>query len=111
MAESVRQPKRTEFSLREDIPNRDAFITFSKTIATAGNPAIIHADKSIPDGYSLVVKGKKGNTGNVLIGESVSNLKYVMGPNEFISLRIANANLVFIDVTVNGEGVDCIVEQ
>ena len=96
--------------------NAATFIVFQKDVAAAGTPEQIHTGLLIGDGYVLVIKAKTGNTGNIQVGHtSVAaddpTIAFILDANESISLRIRNASTVWIDVTVNGEGVECFVEQ
>ena len=95
--------------------NAASFAVFQKDVTNAGTAEQIHTGLLIGDGYVLVIKAKSANTGNIEIGETKAiaegSAPFILDANESISLRVRNADLVWIDVTVNGEGVECIVEQ
>jgi hypothetical protein len=97
------------------LTNLSTFSTFQKNVTTSGTPVQLTASV-IPDGIQLLIKAKKANTGTITIGNSSANalntdtLHFKLEPNECISIQPINANLVWLDSTVNGEGVECIVE-
>lgn len=102
-----------KFSIQEDVPNRTSFTPFQKTVASAGTPEQLHSNLAIPDGYSLLIKAKNANTGKVKVGATSAAFDtdcFQLEKDQAVTLRLTNANLVYIDVTVNGEGVECIVE-
>lgn len=95
-------------------PNRTAFGTNQQNVTTAGT-AVQMAAQAIPDGFSVHIKAKNTNTGRIRVGNSAVNAQnvavaYTLGPNDSIDLYITNLNLVFIDATVSGEGVEWTVE-
>ena len=72
-------------------------------------------DLAVPNGFELVVRGKPGNTGDIYLGNSKVNaedvnerLPYSKGNG--LTLKVTNANLVWVDAAVPGEGVDYWVE-
>ena len=97
------------------ITNRTFFETFRKTVATAGTAEKLHSDLPIPDGFQLIIKALDGNTGDVEYASSQAKAQgtnaFILDSGQSVGLRITNANLVWIDVTVNAEGVVCSVEQ
>lgn len=113
MAKNPRMSESPKVSIQEDSPNRTSFTAFQKTVASAGTPEQLHASLAIPDGYSLVIKAMNANTGKIKIGATSTAFGtacFQLEKDQSITLRITNANLVYIDATVNGEGVECLVE-
>jgi hypothetical protein len=80
------------------------------TVATPASP------KQLPPfavlaGYKLVVCAMPTNTGKVYIGESRDKAlnvskRVTLQPHEATALQINNANLVWLDVVVAGEGIE-----
>ena len=95
-------------------PNRAAIKTDQKNVAVAGVAEQPPA-QAVPDGFKLIVKAKKANTGNIFVGGSAADAqnaakRWILEPNESISLAVANFDDVFIDAAVSTEGVELIVE-
>ena len=72
-------------------------------------------DLIIPDGFELVVRALPNNTGDIYLGKSkdkaesaTDRLTYSKGNG--LTLKVKNANHVWVDVAVGGEGVDYWVE-
>lgn len=84
-------------------------------MAVAGTAEKLHDDLPIPDTFMLVIKALDGNTGDVEIGNSQANAQgtgaFILDAGQSIGLKITNGNLVWIDVTVSGEGIVASVEQ
>ena len=95
--------------------NRSFFETFRKTVAIAGTAEKLHSELPIPDGFQLVIKALDNNTGDIEIGNSQTSAQsanaFILDAGQSIGMKITNANLVWIDVSVSGEGVVCSVEQ
>ena len=95
--------------------NRKSFTAFRKTVAAAGTPEQLHTDLPIPDSFALIIKALDGNTGNIEIAEGETKAGtsevFILDAGQSVPLFITNANAVWIDATVNGEGVVCIVER
>lgn len=102
-------------------PNKDNFITLQVKVQNSGTPMQL-PDVKIADGFLLVVKAKKGNTGVISIGRTKSAAvntttrpnntnPFTLEANESVKLAITNANKVWIDSTVSGDGVELLVEQ
>lgn len=92
--------------------NRPTFYTNTQTV-TAHGTAIQLPTKSIPSGYSVVVKAKRANTGYIYPGESKAQAEahnYELDSKESISLQVTNVNAIWIDSSVDAEGVEIIVE-
>ena len=98
-----------------DFDNRAAFTTGQASVAAAGSPEQAPS-VTIPEGFAISIKARPTNTGNVFLGNSAANVllatvRYTLRPNEAVSLRITNLNLVWLDVAVGAEGISYIVEQ
>lgn len=95
--------------------NKKSFETFRKTVAVAGTAEQLHADLPIPDGFMLIVKALDGNTGNMEFAETQAKAQgsdvFILDGGQSIGLSITNANLVWLDATVSGEGVVCYLER
>lgn len=95
--------------------NKKSFDTFRKTVAVNGTAEQLHSDLPIPDGFQLIVKALDGNTGDIELANSQEKAQgsevFILDAGQSIGLSITNANLVWIDATVNGEGVVCYVER
>ena len=95
--------------------NRDAFTVFQKQVAAAGTAEQLPSTV-IPHGYKLTIKAETSNTGNIEVGHTKTlaegaTTAFILDSNESITLSINNADLVWIDATISGDGVECIVEQ
>lgn len=95
--------------------NRSSFTHGQKDVAAAGTAEQLPSC-SVPDDCQVTVIAKPGNTGIIYLGKSKEAAE---GPDRFDglsaglahSMRITNANLVWVDASVGGEGVSYIVEQ
>lgn len=81
---------------------------FGHISKTTNAASAVQLGASMPT-RSVLVTAKDANTGYVYIGEmGVSSTNYgkrlTAGQN--VSIAVANLNLIYIDVSVNGEGVD-----
>jgi hypothetical protein len=92
------------------LSNRGAGFTAIKTVAvpsTAENCAA----QAIPNGFALVVKALPTNTGNTGVGFSqaaadlVTGAPFYLEPGASVRYFITNANLLWIDTIVAGNGV------
>lgn len=95
-------------------PNSATFATGQKNVTAAGTGEQL-GSQAIPNGFSVVIKAKTTNTGLIQVGNSKANaesasVSYRLSAGSFVTLFITNTNLVWIDATVSGEGVDWIVE-
>ena len=95
--------------------NRDSWEHSQKTVTADGIAEQLPA-LAIPDGFNLVVRALPGNSDNIYLGKSKADaenaderLTYSKGNG--LSLGVSNANLVWVDAAVSGEGVDYWVEQ
>ena len=84
----------------------------SKTVATAGTAEQLD---SFPINACVVVKALSANTGDVFLSNTqtraqTAGLRFTMAANDKLRLCIPNLNLIWVDVSVNGEGVEHAVE-
>lgn len=93
--------------------NKPTFKTFKKTVAIAGAAEQLPS-VNIPDGHMLVIKAPSSNTGVIEVGESQAIAQganaFLLAAGESIELQVVNADCIWIDTTVNGEGIRGIVE-
>ena len=85
--------------------NNDTLLQGIKTIITAGTRVQLGGDV---DCKEVLITALHSNTGFIYIGtDAVSSSAYGkrLRPEESISIKINNLNLVYLDSSVNGEGV------
>ena len=87
--------------------------TAQKNVTTSGTPVQLEA-LIIPDGAALILKPKSANTGTITVGSSSANALNT-GTAHFkleepMTFQVQNANAVWIDATVSGEGIELAVE-
>lgn len=82
----------------------------SKNVAAAGTPEKLLA-ASTPCS-EVAVTARPGNTGKIAVGFSAAvraaaggEVGAILSPGDTISVPVGNVNQVYIDATVNGEGV------
>ena len=83
-----------------------------KTVAAAGTAEQLD---SLPINACVVVKALSGNTGDIFLSNTktraeTSGLRFTMAANDKLRLCIPNLNLIWVNVSVNGEGVEHAVE-
>jgi hypothetical protein len=86
-----------------------------KNVAAAGT-AEQGPDLPVLPGFSLLVKAKGGNTGTMFVGgtkaEAQSATEKVSIPiGTALGFDVVNANVLWFDAAVSGEGVECVVES
>ncbi|KKM05733.1 hypothetical protein LCGC14_1751140 [marine sediment metagenome] len=100
---------------RTQRPNRPSWTHGQKPVTV---PGIAEQMSSlvIPDGFALVVRAKPDNTNSIYLGatkalaeSATDRIPYSTGNG--LSLWIKNADQVWVDAAVAGEGVDFWVEQ
>jgi hypothetical protein len=97
------------------IPNKKTWRHGQKNVTTAGTPEAL-GDLEIPDGYPVTVIAKTGNTGYIYLGKTEgacanSNTRFDgLSAGLAHSLRVKNLNEIWIDASVDGEGVSWSVE-
>lgn len=74
-------------------------------ITSAGTPQRISTDQSCK---SVLIRAKTTNTEDILIGDITPT--FPLPPGSSIILDVKNFNLLYIDATVSGEGIDYIAE-
>jgi len=77
-------------------------------VTTAGTEVTLAASQAILDG--VWIKAKHANTGFIYVGINpvTSSTGYVLDNGESVFVRVANLNTIYIDSSVNGEGVSYI---
>ena len=78
----------------------------SKTVTAAATAEALGSDTQC---RCVIITAKPGNTGYVYVGGStVSSSSYGkrLAPEDEITLAVQNLNIVYLDVSVSGEGVD-----
>ncbi len=98
------------------IPNNPQWRVESHTVVAAGAPENLQSIP-IPDSVSVVIRAKLSNPkgSKVYVANSSANAldatkRIELSPGESLSLYITNTNLVWIDATANGLGVDIVAE-
>jgi len=98
------------------ITNKPSFATGQKNVPDAGVPEQLD-DFLIPEGFKLTVIAKTGNTGYIYLGSTkgdcANNRRRFDGleAGVAVSLRVKNASAVWVDASVDDEGVSWIVEK
>jgi len=98
------------------VPNKATFATGQKDVPTAGEPEQLD-DLAIADGFKLTVIARTGNTGYIYFGKSkeecANNKRRFDGLIAGLahSFAVKNASAVWVDASVDNEGVSWIVEQ
>lgn len=93
------------------LANADSWDHYHKNVTAAGTPVNLSA-LAIPDGSELVVKSMHTNGGAIYLGKSETAVKNVnkrvtlSRKNESTTFKVTNANSIWIDAGVNGEGVE-----
>ncbi len=95
--------------------NTKSILTFQKNVTTSGTPVQLTA-YDVPEGVAVVVKAKKGNTGDITVGGSSAQALntgtgfFRLQPEQSITYQIINTDSIWIDATVSGEGIECTLE-
>lgn len=98
------------------VETKPAWTHGQKNVTTAGT-AVQLPSVSVPNGFQLTIIAKTGNTGYIYLGkskalaESATDRFDGLSAGLAVSLKITNANLVWVNSSVNGEGVSYLVEQ
>lgn len=88
--------------------NYPTFFCLDHYVSSSSVPECLPS-QFVPDGRELLIKAKPGNQGNIYIGSSrgeASSKNFTLQPNESLSLLIEDANLVWVSVDVDGDGVE-----
>lgn len=85
-----------------------AIVHGQKTVATAGTEEALGSSTALTSGVRI--KALHANTGWVYVGANpvTSTTGFVLDAGEEVFLEVANLATVYIDVSVNGEGVSYI---
>lgn len=80
-----------------------------KTVTTAGTEVALGSTQALTEGI-VTVKALHGNTGWIYVGKNpvTSSTGYVLDAGEQITLTVDDIADVFVDSSVNGEGVSWI---
>lgn len=98
------------------VGNLPTFVTGQKDVTTAGEPEQLD-DWPIPDGFKLTVIARTGNTGYIYLGKNKADCANTKRRFDGLSaglahsFRVQNANAVWVDASVDGEGVSWSVES
>lgn len=77
----------------------------SQVVAAAGTAIALSSISRLC--LSVIISMKVGNTGNIFIGNSeVDNTDIPWIPGSIVEIPCQNANSIFIDAAVNGEGIN-----
>ena len=101
---------------RAILENKPAWKHGQKNVAAAGTAEQL-PDITVPTGCQLIILAKPTNTGYIYLGKTEADAESTTGRFESleagvgIPLAFTNANLVWIDASVNGEGVSYLVPQ
>lgn len=87
-----------------------SLISGRKTVTTAGTAEVLKANTSLTQG--IIIMALKTNTNNVFVGDSnvdkTTDKQYELEPGEATAIAVNNTNLIYVDVTTDGEGVQFI---
>lgn len=89
------------------IESLDGINSFQKTVSTAGIAEQLASSSVIK---SIAIKALSTNTGIIYVGGSGvdSTNGYELEAGEGLTLLIDDPSIIFIDSSVNGEGVSCL---
>lgn len=96
------------------ILNQGAWTHDHKNVTVAGTAEQLDSI-SIPNGFQFLIKAKDTNSGRIYLGNSQANAqdssrRFTLWSNESKRFGITNANLIWIDAEVSGEGIEYSVE-
>jgi len=98
----------------KQVANRPGWTHGQKKVDAAGTAEQLPS-QAVPDGFELVVRALPGNTGNIFLGKTkalaesaIARLQFSAGNGP--TLKVKNADQVWLDAAVNDEGVDYWVE-
>ncbi len=90
--------------------------TLQKNVTTHGTPVQLSASTQVT-GLHLVVKAKSANTGSITLGNTSAHALntgtscFRLQANESVTLHLHNLSEIWIDSTVDGEGVEVLYES
>jgi hypothetical protein len=85
--------------------------TYQKNVTTSGTPVQLQSQAVEPD-QVVLIKAKVANTGIISVGYSSatalnsSTAHFKLRAGESVTIKVPEASLIWIDSTVNGEGVE-----
>lgn len=87
------------------MPMATAIFNGQKAVTTAGTQVALASSQAIT--HSVKIKALHGNSGWIYVGNSSvsSSNGYVLDAGETLEIQVANLATVYIDSSVNGEGV------
>lgn len=115
----VRPDTTTEYIIRTNrtiLGNKMSFAHGQKDVSDAGAAEQL-ADQEVPDGCQLTIIAKPGNAGTIYLGSSkalaeLSTMRFDgLDAGVAVSLKVTNANKVWVDASSDGDGVSYIVEK
>lgn len=95
--------------------NVSSWTALARNVASAGTGEQL-AGLAVPDGMALLIKAKETNTGLIYLGNTKAASenaasRFTLTAGAYRTLRITNANLVWINSSVSSEGIEYSVEQ
>lgn len=94
------------------VPHKRSFHTDQRDVTTAGEPEQLQ-DYLVPDGYPITVIAKPGNSGTIYVAPQDSIITKPfngLDPGLATSLKVKNANCIWVDAETDGDGVSWHVE-
>jgi hypothetical protein len=87
---------------------------FHVNVTSAGTPVQLPSHH-IPNGIDFAIKAKPGNTGVIRVGKAAasttSSTGWSLDAKDGLKFGVPNTNMVWIDATVSGEGIEVIFEK
>ena len=101
----VEKARLSELLRAEGISVSEVFGSGQKSVTTAGTRVQLSSVSYLI--HSITIKAKSGNTGSIYVGASdvISTNGFILAAGEGISLDVDNLNDIWLDSSVNGEGV------
>ena len=102
-------------SILQALTNPGEIVVRTLTVTTAGTPRQF-PDVPIPDGCEVVIKAFDSNTGTVYVANNSmeamdSSQSYPLQKGQPVQYKIKNLKQLWLNSTVNGEGVRWTVER
>lgn len=96
-------------------PNQPTFAVNQKAVTTAGTAVQLQSN-AVPDGFSIFLRAKTGNTGVIWVGpDAVTAQDHTkatpLEAGAFLELFLTDVNEIWIDADVSGEGTSWTVEH
>ena len=102
----------TIYTIIRPLLNASSIYTDNVDVAKAGTPVQL-PNQVIPDGYAVMVRAKRTNTGLVYPGGSAAAAlahNIPLSKQESVSYKVSNVSIIWVDSQVDGEGVEISVE-